>query len=558
MRFIAVLLFTLTIGGCGIITWPDTVETGFEKFTIVGDSLWVTVNGQHFLSPGKIDSVAMGGAFSLLSELGNQVVFEYIHENPAPDAKFLVTVWCKSNGRNNGGAIVAMLKDSHGQTEVGRAHLVAETFDGWEKRELLLQLPPNHTGTAVHFRLENQGDDPVWFDSFKLEFLERVYYPDYSYDETVHIRISEPDMERLREKRLAAFRQGYIDMDKEDWVRAEVEWKGKAVMGSLTFKGDQLYNLEGEKWSVKVEMDEESIRGMKYFSLQDPKLRSFLDEWLFRKMLRQEGVVSSDYRFVPITINGRSLGIYAMEEWLLDEIFVYQDTVNAIGRYKDMGYVKAQVSEDDISPDDTFDDAGITIYNDDYFTDERKKIFKRQLKAFRNSHAQVPQFINKEKAARMLAACDIMEAYGALHWTNIRFISEASSGMVELVGNNGFGVNGAMSFREAPFIAWTQSDTLKESEQWRAMYLNLFNDAEFLRMYLTELKRMSEESYLNVLKLNTINEMTFYQRMLQKEWPDYRFDYSPTYERARNISGKIPEFEKFTSSNAVIYDFEPQ
>lgn len=556
MKYLAVIWLML-IGGCGIITWPDTVETGFEKYTRSADSLWISVNGQHYLSEGRIDSVALDGEFSLFSEFSNQVVFEYVHQNPEPDAKFLVTVWCKSDGRNNGGAVVAMLQENSSLKEIGRADLAAETIDGWEKRELLVQLPPNHQGNSIHFRLVNQSDDPVWFDQFKLEFLEKVYYPEFTYEESVHIRISEPDLERLREKRLEAFRVGYIDMDKDDWVRAEVEWKDTILRGNLTFKGDQLYNLEGDKWTFKLELDEGNIRGMRYFSLHDPKLRSFLDEWLFHEILKQEGIVCSDYSLVPLTLNGRSLGIYAMEERLLDELFVYQDTINAIGRFKDIGFVKAQTSEEMVAPDDVFDDAGIDIFCDDSFSEAQKKDFKRQLNLFRNCRADTDSF-DKIKAARMLAVCDIMEAYSALHWTNIRLISDAATSKMEFAGNDGFTNSGPLPFRNNSFLAWAEKDTVSEEEQWKAMYLNLFNDEEFTALYLEELGRLSNDEYLNVIKLNTMNEMKHYQALLEEEWPEYRFEYSRVYSRARKIAGEIPAFEKRYLNTPVNYEFRPQ
>ncbi len=555
MSRILIFLSIFCFCGCGIISWPDAVSTGFEDATVQNDSLWITLGDQHYATSGEIDSVAFEGEFSLLARDGNQVVLEFRHDQPEPDAKYLLTVWCRTAGKTNGGAIIALLKDEQGFREISRANTSADSQRGWEKRELLIQLPPNHGASSIYFQLINESDDPVWFDNFELEFLEKVYYPEFSRIETMQIRISEPDMERLHEKRQEAFRVGYIDVDEEDWMRAEVEWGDTVVSGSLTLKGDQLYNLHGDKWSFRFKLDEGTIGGMSYITLHHPGLRNYLDEWLFHEVLKQEGIIGSEYGFTPLSLNGRSLGVYAFEERMLDEDYILRDTINSISRFKDLGYVKSQQQESEGK--DPFEDAGIDVYGDDSFNKERSEDFKQKIKDFRDIDPDIIHWLNREKIARMLAICDLMEAYGALHWTNIRFVSDASSGMLELVGNDGFS-GGGMVFRGDPFMAWSDETTVVEDIRWRAMYLNLFNDPEFLNAYKSELRRLSTEQYLNVTKLNTIGELKYYQSILVEEWPGYRFDYSRLYRRARRIISELNKFDERTTEQPVVYRFEPR
>ncbi len=560
MNRIVLFFSILMVNACGIISWPDTVETGFEDSTRQNDSLWITVGDQHFATSGSIDSIAYEGEYSLFASEGNQVVLEYRHEEPEADSKYLLTVWCRTSGKTNGGAIVALVQNENGLEEIDRTNTSAEAHRGWEKRELLIQLPPNHEAKAVYFQLVNESDDPVWFDNFELEFLEKVYYPEFSREETMQIRISDPDLERLREMRVEAFTTGYIDIETEDWIRAEIEWNDTIVMGNLALKGDQLYNLSGDKWSLKIELDEGTIRGMNYITFHHPGLRNFLDEWLFHEVLKKEGIVTSEYGFTPLTLNGRSLGVYAYEERMLDEQFVLRDTINSIGRFKDLGYVKAmqeRLDRDTIISEDPFEDAGIDIYGDDAFGKELSKDFKQQMKAFRDLEPDVVQWFDRDKTARMLAVCDLMEAYGALHWTNIRLVSDAATGKVELVGNDGFSSGARTPFRGYAFMAWSDNNEVVETVRWKAMYLNLFNDPEFLRVYKKELRRLSTEQYLNVTKLNTIGELKYYQSILVEEWPGYRFDYSRLYNRARSIIPKLNEFEEGNTESTVDYRFEP-
>lgn len=552
------IVAVFVLSSCGVMHWPESVETSFEEFTRKGDSLWVSVGNQHIFSNGQIDSSAIDGIYSLMVRERDQVALEYVHKDPEPDSKYLLTVWRKTTGRNNRGALVALVDEPGGLREVRRADNPAETQAGWEKLELLVQLPPDHEASAIHFRLVNFGDDPVWFDHFKLEFLEKVYYPDYPEIETMQIRISEPDLERLREKRLQAFTDGYIDMEKEDWIRAEVQFGDTVRTGNLTLKGDQLYNLEGDKWSMKIELDEETLMGMRYFSVHNPEMRSFLDEWLFHAVLEDEEIVCSRYGFVPLTLNGRSLGVYAYEERIVDETFVHRDTVNAIARFQDLGWVKTQqmLEEQSISKvEDPFEKADIQIFRKVEFDKELRDLFKEQIKDFRNVEPDMAAAFDIQKTARMLALCDLMEAYHSLHWTNIRLISNADTKLMELVGNDGYTTDGPGEFREGPFMAWSDHPVVYESVRWKAMYLNLFNDPDFVAAYLDALDRLTRKQYLDVVKLNTFGAMKYYQNIMMEEWPAYRFNFSRFYERARTIQKHLEAYQELQESQSIRYEY---
>ena len=53
---------------------------------------------------------------------------------------------------------------------------------------------------------------------------------------------------------------------------------------------------------------------MNKFSLQSPGTRNYLSEWVFHKLLREEGLPSLRYKFKPLIINGNDMGVYAIEE----------------------------------------------------------------------------------------------------------------------------------------------------------------------------------------------------------------------------------------------------
>jgi hypothetical protein len=100
-----------------------------------------------------------------------------------------------------------------------------------------------------------------------------------------------------------------------DVVPALVRHDGRAIPVRIRLKGDLVDHLEGDKWSFRIIARQDStILGMKQFSVQNPQTRDFLNERVYHEIMRREGIIALRYEFVDVTVNGRDLGIYALEE----------------------------------------------------------------------------------------------------------------------------------------------------------------------------------------------------------------------------------------------------
>ena len=100
-----------------------------------------------------------------------------------------------------------------------------------------------------------------------------------------------------------------------DKVKGYISYKGKNYPIRLRLKGDWTDHLLGEKWSFRIETKNDSpILGMREFSLQHPRTRSYLNESIMHKLLKYEKLPYLRYKFLPVSLNGKYLGIYALEE----------------------------------------------------------------------------------------------------------------------------------------------------------------------------------------------------------------------------------------------------
>lgn len=83
----------------------------------------------------------------------------------------------------------------------------------------------------------------------------------------------------------------------------------------LRLKGDWTDHLGGDKWSFRIKVrGDDTLLGMKVFSIQDPETKNYVNEWLFHRALEREEIISPRYDFVDVTINGKHKGIFALEE----------------------------------------------------------------------------------------------------------------------------------------------------------------------------------------------------------------------------------------------------
>lgn len=553
MRFFIGFILLNLITGCTMSSWPESIESGFEEFRVSGDSLMIVIDENEFYSQATIDSVSFEGKYCLFAAHSGVIAIEIPIQDPKPDSKYLITCWRKGSGTENLGSIVVLDRQPDGLKVLEIESNPAIIKNDWQMLELLVQLPPNYKGSELLVRLENKGDEPVWFDDFKIEFLDKVYYPEFNDDEVLSINVTEPDLERLREKRLEAFENGFIEVGKDDWINAEVLWRDTILAARLRFKGDNLKHLQGDKWSFTIDIENGSVMGMGRFAIQTPEARNFLDEWLFHKVLQQEGLATSKYTFAPVSLNERSLGAYAIVEDQRDEEFLARVGNGVVLRFEDNVYWKNKLSASPKSDGEILLESKIESIASLGLEKSTIEKFEIDIQTFRLMEDNVASLFDNDQTAKLLAVCDVLKSYNALHWVNVRFYGNAKSGNLEFIGHDGFSTANIFNFGDKPFIAYSPDSIVEASERWNSMYYNLFNDREFTDNYINQLDRISQEQYFNLLKLNIIGEMKYHQSLLLKEWPSYRFKYSDFYKHARLIRKRLEPFQLRIEEQPVKY-----
>ena len=141
----------------------------------------------------------------------------------------------------------------------------------------------------------------------------------------IFIDIKFKNYQKIVNKREESVSRGFLIRGSDDYVPATLNYNKKQFRVRLRLKGDLGSHWESDKWSFRVHMkSKDHLFGMRRFSLQNPEDRVYEGAILFFEALRREGILTPRYFFVDLTVNGKYIGIMALEEHFSKELLESQ------------------------------------------------------------------------------------------------------------------------------------------------------------------------------------------------------------------------------------------
>ncbi|OGB85022.1 hypothetical protein A2994_00175 [candidate division Kazan bacterium RIFCSPLOWO2_01_FULL_48_13] len=342
------------------------------------------------------------------------------------------------------------------------------------------------------------------------------------------------DYQKLAYKRAQALEAGILVASPDDFVPATIEYQGDQIKVKVRLKGDfSDHWSDPYRWSFRVQVNNnfQPIMGMREFSLQSPGTRGYLNEWVAQQMFGRLGVMNLRYDFIHLTVNGRQLGAYAIEEGFSKELVENdQKREGPTIRFRDDTLLTFGLA---IGPEDLFSSSQIDSFQSSQLSqdDTQFQLFlqaKDLLESFRRGELATHQVFDTEKLATFFALSDLFGSGHPIGFVNMRFYYNPVTSLLEPII---YDVNFIFSPDNKKFvepIGLNRSPVLlsplKASVAMPLEYNNLFfRDPQFFAAYMQALDRLSQSEWLNSFFTDIQADYTRGLKILHRSYPWYVF-----------------------------------
>lgn len=443
--------------------------------------------------------------------------FEVYDSTVSPNDVYEMQVWRKSS--SNKPRLVG--KDLNGSGVYFRVDQAIQNVGDWELLRRVIHIPPNFTGKVFKFYVVNPFGNEVYFDDLKITKLAKENHPEFE-GEHLEIQIDSLAFDTLGRVRMNAFNDGYLSSFNRIWVRGRIKIKGEWKGAKLRLKGDRLIHLTGDKWSMKIKLDE-PWRGMTVFSIQHPQVRGFLKEWRYHQFLKFNEVPTSEYSFTPVLINGRSMGMYAYQEHFSS--IVKKDSNALILGFKDELFWSNRKQEKQL---DVLDQAELKNYS-------KRIVSKKAQQIITDYQKGIFKGFNSEKLAKYFALVDVAKAYHGEYWINQKFMYNKEIEKMEMFGHDGYTSNKNYSWPHLSHWGAIQLDSIPAAEVTLRVIAQLFQNEQFSLLYQQKLNEVSSEYCIkNFQSLIEKQELEIFNQ-LKSEFPLFKYDFDAYLKRGNTL-----------------------
>lgn len=513
------------------------------------------VNNGHKFGGKKMQSshVAYSGKYSC--EVNNSAAFGFatLVENVPLGSYLEISVWRYST-TGKGGLHVS--SDKVGDLYFLEGKPIIVDSSGWEK--IVVNVAVNQEIDRLKIACYNPNDTSVYFDdlSIKMYSSRPVYYEASS---ALNIQINDSNYSELMRFRETALFQKVISQDLKKYVKAIVWYQGDSIPVKMRFKGDWTDHLLGDKWSFRIKVgDGNAINGLKTFSIQNPNTRGFLNEWFMHRIFENLGLLNTRYDFIPVTLNGNNLGMFAMEE--------HFDKQLVESRSRREGPI-LKIDEEGFWERNLITETEHYCYNVPYYEAAAVLPFKRK-RTLKNGNLKnqfliakdlVYQYKTFETPVEQIFDLDALASYhalfdlgGVLHgqgWHNQRMYYNPISSKLEPIAYDMYTED--VRLVERPPILGMFAENELDIPRNRFLNQSVFNQPSFQSRYYKMLVQFSDESFLEEQEQILGKELDSLNTLLGKEFGNYALNLTSFYKKAEGIRTQLPEFKKQLEAKSV-------
>lgn len=364
---------------------------------------------------------------------------------------------------------------------------------------------------------------------------------------SLYINIKFKDYQQIVKKREEALSRGYLLAEEDDFIAAILRSNSESIPVRLRLKGDLPEHWEGEKWSFRIHARKNKrFKGMRRFSIQDPKTRNYIYEWAFFENLRLENILAPRYDFVDTFVNGRHKGIYALEENFSKELLESQGRREGIivrfsedamwrqwnnwlfqpGFDEDLG--KPQSPAFFILQPKNWINSSLDIFGSTKAANDPVLLAQRDaalglLEAYREGKKSASEVFDAPLLAKFLALTQLWGGGHGLDWANLRFYFNPITFKLEPIGFDS--VCGNIQFEEADLRVYEGRKSEVFPLGWIDWLAQALHDELIAELYVRECSRVSKPEYLSQIQSKIESEAQKKLLILWRENPEIDLDW---------------------------------
>lgn len=430
--------------------------------------------------------------------------------------------------------------------------------ENWLDLSLEVVIPQLMKGEDLKIYVWNPGQEEVLIDDFSVDYRKEQSFPDFDPMEGLHIYIDSLDMLALHRKREEAFDEGILVTADDDYVNGILFYKDSILPVEMRLKGDWLDHLEGKKWSFRIKVKGDfTWNRVKTFSIHNPLARDFINEWLAHELYTEAGSLAPRYGFVPVTLNGKSLGVYAWEEHfdkhLIENlnrregpIVKFSEdhfwTVQKILAKENFGLAYPFLEAANISPFKESRTLGDSVLKAQF------ELASDLMYQYQYGLTQLKDIFDLDKFASYHALMDVTRGFHGLAWHNQRFYYNPVLNKLEPIFFDGYTELGTIGDERAPITGWFNIDDKQKSFE-ELLLLRIYQDKDFRRLLLEKYEEYTSSQWINDFMISRMESINDYEEMIQAEYSDYNFDKDFLLNNARAIRSTLKSYREYIDNN---------
>lgn len=363
------------------------------------------------------------------------------------------------------------------------------------------------------------------------------------------LQINDENFQSLMDQRELAMTLGYLNSDFRSSVPAKIIIGTEIYDVEVRLKGDlgdHWKDADALSFRVKV-LNDLTINGLKSFSIQHPVRRDYLNDWVYNKVLKYHGLLNTRYDFIRFTLNGKSLGLYSVEEYadkyLLERNFrregpVFKVEDQYFWTYRLVGNEGAGI--ENMSNFRVKPLGGTKLVKKEVLRNQYELASQLFYGFVRRDFSTHEVFQVDDLALAFALTHDVFGHDHALRIPNIRFYFNPVTGKIEPIS---FDVGGLSLTKKllGDMHAFNYDKFFADRETHPHWFRTFYHDPVFRKSYKQALEKISDDAWLDDFWSSIKEEYQLVSALIKKDFPKYKFNDNILKKNVQLIATRLSE-----------------